>query len=67
MVVYYLSHSILVEEPDIYDTNSIGFYSTKEKAEQVIEEYKKLPGFKDYPDCFEIEEMEVDFDDYEFV
>ena len=65
MIVYLLSHSRLVCEPDIFDTKDIGFYSTKEKAKQVIEEYKMLPGFRDYPNDFVIEEM--DFDDYDFI
>ena len=35
------------------------FYSTKEKAEKAMENYKKLPGFKDFLDGFNIDEYEI--------
>ena len=38
-----------------------GIYSTKENAETAIEEHKDLEGFRDCPpECFEIDEYEVD-------
>lgn len=42
------------------DVKIIGIYSSKMKAEQIIKEYIKLPGFKDYPDSFCIDEYEID-------
>ena len=49
--VYMVEHSRKVEE-DVYDSKLLGFFSTKEKAEQAILEYKTVIGFRDYPDGF---------------
>ncbi len=56
--VYLVHHTYEVdlnEEPKL-----IGIYSTREKAEQVIEMYKKKIGFRDYLDGFYIISYEVD-------
>ncbi len=37
----------------------IGIFDSKEKAEKIIEEYKKLPGFIDFPDGFCIDKVQV--------
>ena len=67
--VYKLQHTRKVE--DVYegvtDTKFIGFFSTKKKATETIEKYKQFEGFRDYPDDFMIEKVELDFDDYDFV
>ena len=47
-------------------TKIIGFYSSKNKAMSVIERYKTVEGFKDYPDHFIVEKCEIDFDDFIF-
>jgi hypothetical protein len=47
---------------DNEDIKIIGIYSTKEKAEKTVDKYKKLPGFKDYPDSFYLPEFEIDKD-----
>ncbi len=49
---------------DNEDVKIIGIYSTKEKAEKTIDKFKKLPGFKDYPDSFNIDEYELDKDNW---
>lgn len=64
--VYMVEHSRKVEE-DVYDSKLLGFFSTKEKAEQAILEYKTVIGFRDYPDDFRIEKFKVDFDTYDFI
>jgi hypothetical protein len=61
--VFLLLHSY--ERDDCEETKTIGIYSTNEKAQNVIEKYKKLSGFKDYPDCFYIAEYEIDKDHWE--
>ena len=63
--VFKLIHQRYVED-DATSTIMIGFYSTHKKAKEVIERYKKIVGFKDYPNDFIIEKMEIDFDDFEF-
>ena len=68
--VYKLLHKRKIEKDIdgswICDTIGIGIYSTREKAEETIERYKHITGFKDYPDDFVVEEVEIDFDDYDF-
>lgn len=56
--VFLLQHSYEVNE--IEETKIIGIYSTKEKAEKIIDKYKELVGFKDHPNCFFIDEYKVD-------
>ncbi|MBP3194839.1 MAG: hypothetical protein J6M05_04155 [Cardiobacteriaceae bacterium] len=55
--VYCLTHyrPISTDELD-YDCKIVGFFSTKNKAEIALEEHKNLPGFRDFPDNFEIDE-----------
>lgn len=58
MMVYLLEH---VRKIDAYnELKTLGVYSSKEKAEEVILDYKKLPGFKDFLDGFCITEYEID-------
>ena len=64
--VYMLKHARLVEE-GATNGKLIGFYSSMDKVNEVIERYKHITGFKDYPDDFVVEEMEVDFDDFDFI
>jgi hypothetical protein len=59
--VFLLLH-VRQDGPDDEDIKAIGIYTTKEKAEKTIEKFKKLPGFKDYPDSFYIPEFELDKD-----
>lgn len=41
---------------------NLGYFSTKEKAKEKINEYKNIIGFKDYSiDCFKIKKYRVNF------
>ncbi len=56
---YYLTHRYIVQigkdgEP-ICETKEIGVYSTKRKAMEAIQRFKKLSGFRDYPEGFLIQ------------
>jgi len=63
--VFMLKHSRHIEKK-VTSSRLIGFYSSMDKANAVIEKYKLITGFKDYPNDFVIEKMEIDFDDYDF-
>ncbi len=58
LYIYMLSHVRLVDN-EVEDVKGLGTFDTKEKALKMIEEYKKLPGFKDYPQNFIIEKEEI--------
>ena len=58
--VFKLIHNRKVEEPDIYNTFLIGFYSKRENAEKTIERFRLIDGFKDFPNDFYIEKERVD-------
>jgi hypothetical protein len=63
--MFILQHSYEWEHQGetIEETKLIGIYSTREKAEQIIEKYKILPGFKKHPlNCFYIDELKLDED-----
>ena len=59
-------HKVATDGDDVFDTKLIGGFSSEIKALQTIEKYKSIEGFKDYPDGFIIEKIEIDYDDYEF-
>lgn len=68
--IYSLSHSHLVsgQDPiDTVDTKFIGYFSSYESACDIENKYKKIIGFKDYPDGFYIEKVQIDYDDYDFI
>jgi hypothetical protein len=44
------------------DAKLIGIYSTEQKAEQAIERLRVQPGFRDFPDSFEVSDYELDKD-----
>lgn len=58
--LYCLEHTYELMGND--ESKFIGIYASREKAEEVIEEYKKLPGFKDHPNDFYIKEYEMNVD-----
>jgi len=60
--VFLLQHSYEVDSYE--ETKIIGIYSSKNHAEIVIRRYQTLPGFKDFPDCFYIDEYELDKDNW---
>lgn len=61
MILYMLWHSY---QPDLdidHDEEKfIGIYSTEEKAKAAMEKLRTQPGFRDYPDGFEIHPQRVD-------
>ena len=59
--VYLLQHTYLCGEDDEYEeTKIIGIFDSKEKAQDKIKDYVKLPGFKDFTDeCFSIDEYQL--------
>lgn len=57
--VYLLEHRKRTAE-NLYDIKTIGWFSAKKKAKRARKKYKKLPGFRDTPDCFVIEKHKVD-------
>jgi hypothetical protein len=60
-LVFYSSSLLLVLGRGFFDeTKLIGIFSSKEKAEKAIEEYKKISGFKNYPENFYIDQYELD-------
>lgn len=60
--VYLLQHSYEIGKESEYDeVKLIGVFSSYEKAETVMYDFAKLPGFKDYPiKCFHIDEYTID-------
>jgi hypothetical protein len=56
----FLLHHIRELEDDAEEVKLIGVYSTVRKAESAIEQLRKLPGFVDAPDGFEINEHTID-------
>lgn len=47
---------------EVYNTMGLGYFSSEEKCLELIPFYLELPGFKDYPNAFIIEEVEADVD-----
>lgn len=63
--VFLVQHSYEVGEDGLYDeTKLIGIYSSLDKAESIVERYKRLPGFRDYLDAFYISEHEIGKDNW---
>lgn len=58
MKIYLLTHFRNEEELDGFKT--IGLFSSEEKAQEAIERLRPLPGFRDYPQNFNIAGYEVD-------
>ena len=68
--VYKLEHSHIsgyLGNEKLFDTKIIGYSSSRRKAEETMERYKDITGFKDYPDGFIIEKIEIDFNDFKFI
>ena len=58
MKFYLLEHEIKYGK--YTEGKMIGVCSSREKAIQLVEEYKKLPGFEDHKENFKIKEMKLD-------
>ncbi|MCW7471695.1 DUF7336 domain-containing protein [Leptospira kanakyensis] len=61
--IYILNHSYIVD--DIEETKFLGAYSSKEKAQNAIKRFILLPGFKDRPNDFHLDEHEIDQDQWQ--
>ncbi|QRA42060.1 MULTISPECIES: hypothetical protein [Chryseobacterium] len=57
-LVYNISHVYTIN-PFLDDERIIGVFSDLRKVEKVIEQLKKQPGFKEYPDDFIIDTVEL--------
>mgnify|MGYP003581344561 CR=1 FL=1 len=44
------------------DVKTIGVYSTRDNAAAAIQRFRGRPGFRDYPDGFQIDEYPLDRD-----
>lgn len=62
MTVYLLQHSYgYGKEMEFDEVKVLGIYSSEKRAKMAIEQYNKLPGFKEYPnECFYIDSYELD-------
>ena len=60
--VFVVHHSY--ERDDIENVCFIGVYSTRRSAESAVERLRGQPGFRDYPECFTIEEYSLDEDQW---
>ncbi|MFZ4930697.1 DUF7336 domain-containing protein [Chryseobacterium sp. Mn2064] len=56
--VFSLSHSYTIHT-FLDDERYIGVFSSLDKAEQAIDQLKKKPGFRDYPNDFNISELDL--------
>jgi hypothetical protein len=59
MEIFVLWHSYIDEDGRDHEM-MLGIYSTRAKAEQAVELLRDKPGFRDYPEGFEIAEGKVD-------
>ena len=62
--VFCLWHIYLPAGADDENEKLIGVYSTAENAEAAIQRLRSQPGFKDYPDGFEIHTRTLDTDSW---
>ena len=61
--VYVVQH-VHEFENDTEDVKLIGVYSSRENAESAVNRLSQVDGFKDTPDGFDIDEYEVDQDNW---
>lgn len=57
-MIYLLYHRRKIDD-EIYDDKLIGVYSSQDKVTAAVKRCLKLPGFSDYPSCFQIEEFSL--------
>lgn len=61
MIVYRLTHQFPDPDEDGFDRYfELGLFSARSRAESAVEQLRRKPGFRDYPDGFTIDEMLVD-------
>jgi len=56
--LFLVKHSRVLYD-DVYENKVIGWYSSRTKATDAIERSKVLEGFRDYPECYLVVEIEV--------
>lgn len=68
MRVYYrLTHQYKKESWVEADVKCIGFFESLEIAQAALEKVKDQPGFRDWPDNFRIDELELDKIDWKLI
>ena len=69
--IFRLDHRHKVERDPagtwIYSTCAIGYYTSRKRAKRIIEQYRSLPGFSDYPNGFRITKVRLNYDNYDFM
>jgi hypothetical protein len=53
---------LIWDEEDGDDLKILGAYSTKQKAQERLPRSRGLPGFRDEPDCFLVDQYTLDED-----
>lgn len=56
----YVLHHVHEFEDSQEDVKLLGVFSSEAKAKEVIERYKKMPGFQNYPDGFSTDKYIID-------
>lgn len=56
----YVLHHVHEFEDGNEDVKLLGIFSSEKKAMEMIKEYKKIPGFKDYSEGFSINKYIID-------
>jgi homoserine kinase type II len=64
METAFVLHHVAREDTPNEDVKLIGVYSTRTAAEAAIARMCLLPGFRDYPSGFHIDEYELDRDQW---
>lgn len=62
--VFLVHHNREVDE-ESDEMKLIGIYSTEEKAREAVARVRQQPGFRDFPDGFEISEATLDHTEWE--
>jgi hypothetical protein len=63
--VYYVQHEN-IEDDYIEEPRMIGIYSSEKLAQEAIERAKKLSGYGDFPEGFQITKYILDNDQWNF-
>ena len=61
--VYLLQH-VAREDTDDEDIKTLGIYSSQAKAEAAIKRLVELPGFRRFPDSFDMDRYTLDQDEW---
>lgn len=65
METAFVLHHVAREDTPDEDAKLIGVYSTRAAAEAAIARMRSLPGFRDYPTNFHIDEYRLDRDHWQ--